>query len=194
MIQIRTLGLDGVDRALGIMADAVGPAEMRRFQEGVIRPMPLTGSSEPIVRKGFTLEEQAVTAFANEGKTKLLGGWEAYASEPRYAEYKAERDAGGKVGTWQGSSNPLSSTFLRGSADHIEDITADGFRWGSARYYAGLFHDGQYQPWDDVQAPAREIVVVNEQFAREVARGLQRLVVYEVRAKGGNISTVRVNL
>lgn len=194
MMQVRTLGLDGVQRALGIMADAIGDAEMRRFQEGVIRPIPLTGTSEPIVRKGFTLEEQAVDAFANEGRTKLLGGWEAYGSEPRYEEYKAERDAGGKVGTWAGSSNPLSSTFLRGSADHIEDVTSDGFRWGSARYYAGHFHDGQYQPWDDVQAPARPIVVIDERFAREVARGLQRLVVYEVRAKGGNIATVRVNL
>jgi len=194
-IQIKTFGLDGVQRAIGIMADAIDADDMRRFHEGVIRATPLPGSSsETIMRKGFSLEEQAVDAFDREGRTKLLGGWEGYGNEPRYAEYKDQRGGGSKIGTWEGSANPLSSTFLRGSADHIEDIGGDGFRWGSARYYAGSFHGGQFQTWDEVDAPAREIVVVNEQFAREVCRGMQRYVVYKVRQQGGDFSGVRVTL
>ena len=193
-MELKVVGFNGLDRALGILADAFSPADMRAIHEGIIRPMPLPGTSQPIMRKGFTLEEQAVDAFASEGKTRLLGGWEAYTSEPRYAVYKDERGGGNKVGTWDGSATPLSATFLRGNFDHIEDIGAEGFKWGSARYYAGSFHNGQFQPWDEVQAPARNIVVINDTFAQEVARAHQRYIVYKLRAEGSDISSVRVNL
>jgi hypothetical protein len=147
------------------------------------------------VRTGFTLEEQAANAFANEGRTKLQGGWEGYANEPRYAEHKDERGGGGKVGTWRGSERPLVDTFTdRANPDHVEEVGSEGFRWGSTRYYAGSFHGGQFQGWDKVDAPPRPIVVVNEAFAREVARGHQRYIVYKLRAEGSDIRSVRVTL
>jgi len=193
-MEMKVVGFEGLERAIGVMASAFEPEDVKRIHEGIVRPTPLPGASDPIMRQGFTLEEQAVEAFATEGKTRLLGGWEGYASEPRYEVYKEERGGGNKVGTWDGSATPLSATFLRGNFDHIEDIGAQGFKWGSARYYAGSFHDGQFQPWDEVTAPARPIVVINETMAREVARAYQRYIVYKLRAQGSDIRSVRVSL
>lgn len=195
MTDLQVVGFEGLQRAIGIMADAFSPADMRAIHEGIIRTMPAPGTSEPIMRTGYTLTEQARDAFANEGRTKLLGGWEGYAGEPRYAEYKDERGGGNQVGIWSGSARPLWETFTDPqNPDHVEDIGAEGFRWGSARYYAGSFHDGQFQTWDEVDAPARNVFVINEVFAREVARAHQRYIVAKLRAEGSDISSVRVNL
>lgn len=194
-LQVRTLGLDGVRRAVGILADAFSADDMRRVHAGIVRPEPLPGSSQPIVRRGFTLQEQAEDAFKNEGKTKLLGGWQAYGAEPNYKDHKDRRGGGSQVGIWQGSERPLFETFTdKNNPDHIEDVGAGGFKWGSSRYYAGSFHFGQWQPWDQVDAPARYVVVVNEVFAREVARGFQRYIVFKLRDEGKEFDTIRVAL
>jgi hypothetical protein len=193
-LNVALTGTDGLRRAVGIMAEALTADERQLVLTAAIRPTSGPGGLQRIVRKGFTLEEQSDDAFDREGRTALNSGWEGYAREPRYAGHKEERGGGKQVGIWRGAKRPLFLTFRRGHPEHIETVTPNGFVWGSRRMYAGRFHEGGFQPWDKVRAPARPIVVVNERYALEVARGYQRLVVYKLRSEGRSIDSVRVNL
>jgi hypothetical protein len=193
ILSVDLIGADGLQRALGIMAEALTADEREQVLRGAIRPTPGPGGLQSIVRPAFTLDVQSQDAFGNEGRTALQSGWTGYSNEPRYAAFKGDKGGGGKVGIWRGANRPLFLTFLRGNPDHIERVTPNGFEWGSRRYYAGRFHEGGFQPWDRVRAPARRIVVVDNRFALEVARGYQRFVSYKLRAAGG-LTGVRVNL
>ena len=193
-LDVSVLGIDGIRRAVGIMADAFDAQAMTEINTSIMRPVPGPGTSQPIMRAEFTLQGQADAAFANEGRTALLGGWIGYSREPRYAAYKEARGGGNRVGIWTGSKRPLFATFNRGNSDHIERVDASGFVWGSRRSYAGRFHEGGYQPFDDITHPARPIVVIDRQFGREVARAYQRWLVFKLRSEGRSIEGLRVNL
>jgi hypothetical protein len=193
-LNVRILGLDGVERALGIMASALDANDRQKVCEAVMHPTPGPGGLQRIVREGFTLEEQALDAFQSQGTNALQGRWTAYASEPKYAAYKEQKGGGGRVGIWSGSRRPLFLTFKKGHPENIARSSANGFEWGSRRYYAGRFHKGGFQPWDRVIAAGRPVVVVNDTFSREVARGHQRYVVYALRERGQGIQNLRVNL
>jgi hypothetical protein len=193
-LDVSVLGIDGIRRAVGIMADAFDAASMTTINESIMRPVPGPGTSEPIMRAEFTLQGQADAAFANEGRTALLGGWIGYSREPRYAAYKEARGGGKRVGIWTGSKRPLFATFNRGNSENIARADASGFVWGSRRSYAGRFHEGGYQPFDDITHPARPIVVIDRQFGREVARAYQRWLVFKLRSEGRSIEGLRVNL
>ena len=68
-LDVSVLGIDGIRRSVGIMADAFDSASMTTINESIMRPVPGPGTSEPIMRAAFTLEQQAEDAFANEGNT-----------------------------------------------------------------------------------------------------------------------------
>jgi len=193
-LDVSVLGIDGIRRAVGIMADAFDAASMTTINESIMRPVPGPGTSEPIMRAAFTLERQAEDAFANEGNTALLGGWEGYSREPKYLARKTAQGGGRKIGIWEGSRRPLFATLRKGHPENIARADASGFVWGSRRSYAGRFHEGGYQRFDDVVHPARPIVVVDRQFGREVARAYQRWLVFKLRSEGRSIEGLRVDL
>lgn len=178
------------------MASSFDATDMVKIHTGIIRPTPGPGGMPSIVRARYTLEGQIRDAFEKEGRTSLNGGWRDYSSEPIYAAHKLGKNAGQKVGIWDGSKRPLRDTFLNQSnPDHVETITSRGFSYGSRRGYAGTFHEGGVlQPWDKILQPGRVIVVVNDQFALEVARGHQRYIVGKLREQGTDISTIRIIL
>ena len=193
-LDVAVLGLDGIRRAVGIMADAFDARAMATINGAIIRPTPGPGTSQPIMRAPYTLEQQAEDAFANEGQTALLGGWQGYSREPVYLDRKIEKGGGRKIGIWTGSRRPLFATLKRGNPQHVEQVDSKGFVWGTRRSYAGRFHEGGYQKWDDVIHPGRPIVVVDRQFGREVARAYQRWLAFKLRAEGRSIGDLRVNL
>ena len=193
-LAVDILGIDGIRRTLGVMASAFDAASMVKINESIIRPTPAPGTSQPIMRAAFTLEMQARIAFENEGRTVLNAGWQGYSREPKYFAMKKARGAGSKVGIWAGSTRPLFATFEKGHRQNISKIDARGFIWGSKRAYAGRFHEGGYQRWDDIIHPGRPIVVVNREFGREVARAYQRWLSFKMKAAGGGIDNLRVNL
>lgn len=193
-LDVNVLGIDGIRRALGIMADAFDGAALTTINESIMRPTPGPGTSEPIMRAAFTLDQQARDAFASEGRTALLGGWEGYSREPKYLARKTAQGGGTKIGIWDGSRRPLFATLRDGHPEHIARADASGFVWGTRRSYAGRFHEGGFQPFDRVQHPGRPIVVVDRQFGREVARAFQRWLVFKLRAEGRSIEGLRVNL
>ena len=193
-LNVSVLGIDGIRRAVGIMADAFDAASMTTINESIMRPVPGPGTSQPIMRAAFTLEQQAEDAFANEGNTALLGGWEGYSREPKYLARKTAQGGGRKIGIWEGSRRPLFATFKKGHPQNIARADAEGFVWGSRRSYAGRFHEGGYQRFDDIVHPGRPIVVVDRQFGREVARAYQRWLVFKLKAEGRSIDGLRVNL
>lgn len=194
VLNVRIMGLDGVQRALGIMADAFDANDRQRICEAVMSPTAGPGGLQTIVRPGFTLEEQARDAFDSQGTNALQGRWTAYAAEPVYAAYKERKGGGGRVGIWSGSGRPLFLTFRKGHPENINKASPNGFEWGSRRTYAGRFHKGGYQPWDKIIAAGRLVVVVNDTFSREVARGHQRYIVAALRERGQSIENLRVNL
>lgn len=193
-LNVDILGIDGVVRAIGIMKNAFGSNEMRMINESIMSPVAGPGTSQFIMREQFTLEVQAKNAFDNEGNTALLGGWQGYSREPNYLAMKISRGGGKKIGIWQGSSRPLFATFRKGNRQNIYSATERGFIWGSKRAYAGRFHEGGYQKWDQIVHPARPIVVVDKYFGREVARAYQRWLSFTLKSKGGSIDNLRVNL
>lgn len=193
-LSLDIMGLDGVRRAVGIMADAFDAQAMTQINTSILRPTPGPGTSQPIMRAKFTLEQQAEDAFANEGQTALLGGWQGYSREPKYLERKEAKGGGSKIGIWTGSRRPLFATLKKGHPQHVEQVDANGFVWGTRRSYAGRFHEGGYQKWDDVVHPGRPIVVVDRQFGREVARAYQRWLRFKLKAEGRSIADLRVNL
>jgi hypothetical protein len=146
------------------------------------------------MRAAFTLEMQAKVAFENEGRTVLNAGWQGYSREPKYLAMKKARNAGSKIGIWAGSTRPLFATFEKGHRQNISKVDAKGFVWGSRRAYAGRFHEGGYQKWDDIIHPGRPIVIVNREFGREVARAYQRWLSFKMKSQGAGISNLRVNL
>ena len=99
-LDVSVLGIDGIRRAVGIMADAFDAASMTTINESIMRPVPGPGTSEPIMRAAFTLEQQADDAFNNEGNTALLGGWEGYSREPKYLARKTAQGGGRKIDAW----------------------------------------------------------------------------------------------
>jgi hypothetical protein len=145
-LDVSVLGIDGIRRAVGIMADAFDAASMTTINESIMRPVPSPGTSEPIMRAAFTLEQQAEDAFANEGNTALLGGWEGYSREPKYLARKTAQGGGRKIGIWEGSRRPLFATLRKGNPENIARADASGFVWGSRRSYAGRFHEGGSSP------------------------------------------------
>ena len=193
-ISLDVMGLDGIGRMLGILADAVDADAVRRINTGVVRPTQGPPGFPTIMRKRWSLEEQVKEAFKQEGKTVQMAGWANYLKEPKYAAFKAAQGGGTQVGIWEGSANPLFRTFLLGDPDHRELITEEGFEWGSARYYAWRFHEGGYQRWDKVDADGRPIVVISDRMMFEVSRATQRYVMGTLRAAGLPPSTVRFNL
>jgi len=193
-LNVDILGIDGIRRALGVAASAFDAASMTTINSSIIRPTPGPGTSQPIMREAFTLEVQSREAFAQEGKTALLGGWEGYSREPIYAALKQRKGGGSRVGIWDGSKRPLFETFRKNHPEHIESVDAAGFVWGSRRSYAGRFHEGGFQPFDKIRHPGRPIVIVDRQFGREVARAYQRWLAFKLRSEGRSISNLRINL
>jgi hypothetical protein len=193
-LNVDVLGIDGVRRALGVAAEAFDARSMTKINTAIMRPVAGPGTSQPIMRAEYTLQGQSDAAFANEGRTALLGGWIGYSREPKYAARKEEKGGGKRVGIWSGSRRPLFATFRPGNAEHIERADAKGFVWGSRRNYAARFNEGGYQRFDDVIHPGRPIVVIDQQFAREVARAYQRWLVFKLRSEGRSIDGLRVNL
>jgi hypothetical protein len=194
-LDMTPVGLDGVDRALGLMERAFDGAARRMIATGIIRPTRLPGSGGNVMlRDGFTLERQAQDAFANGGTTALRGPWTGYSGEPKYAAHKARRGGGEQVGLWLGSQAPLYRTFMLGDGDHIEVVEDDQWSWGSARWYAGTFHAGQpVTPWGETQ-PARHVVTLNRDMGREGARAHLRYLAGWLRQNGQSISEFRVSL
>lgn len=193
-LSVDILGIDGIRRTLGVMASAFDAASMATINESIIRPTSAPGTSQPIMRAAFTLELQAKVAFQNEGRTVLNAGWQGYSREPKYLAIKKARGAGTKVGIWAGSTRPLFATFQKGNRQNIARVDARGFVWGSNRAYAGRFHEGGYQRFDDMIHPARPIVVINREFGREVARAYQRWLSFKMKAAGSGLGNLRVNL
>jgi hypothetical protein len=193
-LNVDILGIDGIRRALGVAASAFDAASMTTINSSIIRPTAGPGTSQPIMREAFTLEVQSREAFAQEGKTALLGGWEGYSREPIYAALKQRKGGGSRVGIWDGSKRPLFETFRKNHPEHIESVDAAGFVWGSRRSYAGRFHEGGFQPFDKIRHPGRPIVIVDRQFGREVARAYQRWLAFKLRSEGRSISNLRINL
>lgn len=192
-LSLEVAGLDGIERALGILASCFDADSMLQIHNGIIRPTPGPPGMPSIMRKRWSIEEQIAEAFENEGQTVNQSGWARYGAEPKYAAYKQARKGGTQVGIWQNAESPLKDTFLRKDhPDHIEYVRFDGFGYGSKRYYAWNFHEGQYQPWDGVQAPARRIFQVTDRFLAEVARGHQRYVMGKLRAEGRSVDNVRI--
>jgi len=191
-LDMTPVGLDGTLRELGLLGSAFDGPARKKIAEGIIRPTLLPGGGANIMyRNGFTLEVQAKEAFASGGTNLLQGPWTGYSAEPKYAEHKARRNGGDRVGLWLGSERPLYRTFLLGDPDHIEVIEEDDWAWGSNRWYAGTFHMGQPRtPWDETQPP-RNIVVLNRTMGREAARAHLR---YLARSQGQALDTFRVSL
>ncbi len=193
-MSLNVLGLDGVDRALGILASAFGPDDILQINRGIIRPTAGPPGMPNIMRNRWTLEEQVADAFKRQGRSVNQAGWVGYVNEPKYEAYKKAKGGGKKIGIWKNSERPLDMTFRLGDPDHIEEVTIDGFEWGSKRYYAYDFHIGQWQRWDQVDAPGRQIIDINERMMLEVARAHQRYVVGKLRSQGQSIRNVRVIL
>lgn len=187
------VGLDGVERMLGVVAQAFDDAAVKLALQGVIRETPCPGLNVPVVDKKYTLEQHARDLFANEGTSEYSNRkWTRYGNEPRYEAYKTGRRAGSKVGTWEGSRNPLERTLTdRNDPEHIESVYAGagGFRmeWGSARHYARTFDEGgPVQRWDNVPQPARALRPVDSaELAFRAAKGMQRVLVGRLNLSGG---------
>jgi len=64
-LDVNVLGLDGIRRAVGIMADAFDAQAMTEINTSIMRPVSGPGTSQPIMRAEFTLEGQADAAFSN---------------------------------------------------------------------------------------------------------------------------------
>ena len=191
MVGLEFQGMDGVQRMLGIVATAFDDAAVTLAMQGVIRPTPCPGLSVPCVDAEYTLEEHAKQMFATEGTSQYNNRrWTRYGNEPRYEAYKTGRRAGGKVGTWEGSRNPLSRTLTdKNDPDHIERVGRGvvgmgsaggiGLEWGSTRWYAKAFDEGgPIQRWDNVEQPARPMRPVDSaELAFRAAKSMQRVLV-----------------
>lgn len=188
------LGMDGVDRALGVLAGTFKPSDLLAINRGIIRPHGGVAGMPSIMRRRWTLEEQVMDAFKHQGRTVVQAGWVGYNFEPKYAQHKIDKRAGLKVGIWRGSERPLHVTFLMHDPDHIESVGVNGFEWGSKRYYAWRFHVGGWQRWDKVDAPPRPIINIDDRMMLEVARGHQRYLVAKLRAEGLTMRDVRIIL
>jgi hypothetical protein len=194
-LEMDVLGLDGIDRMLGLMQEAFDDQAVVTITTGIIRPTPLPGGGGNVMaHDSFTLERQVGEAFQNSGRTPLRAPWDAYSREPRYKRFKERRQGGDRVGIWEGSKTPLAETFLQGHPEHIEEVTSRGWRWGSSRRYAGTFHAGQPRQFLGEPQPPREVVVLDKRVAREAARAHLRFLASWLRLRGQGVARMRVNL
>jgi hypothetical protein len=178
-------GMPQLTRTIGLMASAV--SSPRPVFEAALRPVKPAGFPNVIIRKPYTFEVAIADKFRTGGRNALdQRMWTEYQNERKYAEYKARRGGGTRVGLWNNSKRPLVDTFVNpNNPDHVEWATDAGFGWGSKRSYARDFSDGGvYQKWDGILTPEREVIVVNDQLAMEIARGFQRYVSYSLMVQG----------
>jgi hypothetical protein len=182
-------------QAIGIVASAFDPTSLAQIHQAVMYPT-AGPMGQRLMRAGFDLESAIQDRFATEGGSKYSAGkWVGYDREPMYRLHKIKRNAGEKVGTWEGSRNPLSETFKRGNRDLLMQSDHRGFTFGSKRRYAGRFHaGGGRQPWDNIPQPARPILPENKPFGIEVARTYQNQIVQLMRTRGASLQSVRVVL
>jgi len=180
---------------LGIIRSAFDAASLTNIHEAIQRPTP-GPMGRPVMRQGHDLETAIATRFAQEGQDPYGDGrWQGYQTEPKYEEYKRNRDGGGKVGTWEGSRNPLSQTFKKGHPEHETTANPAGFTFASRRAYAGRFHAGApVQPFDGGPQPARKIFPSGNRLGVEVARAYQNQIEQLVRSRGSSLRSVRVTL
>ena len=185
-------GFDGLDRALGVLADSLSPRETAEAMEAFIRETRSAGLTVPLVEREFTLEGHAEDLFDSEGKSAYnRKPWVGYENEPKYAAYKEARGAGSKIGTWLGSQSPLSRTLTdRRDPDHVEAINIIAgvveMLWGSVRTYIRAFSEGgRHQRWDNIDNPGRKVDLDNTRAAAfRLGKGLHRRLVAKLQAEG----------
>ncbi len=184
LLTIDVEGMPELTTVLSLVAEAFD--EWQLLWEAFIRPTRGPGG-KPIIPAEYTLEGSVRAAFASGGRSKYSSSpWADYSNEPVYAQMKLEQGGGTRILIWDGSRRPLVDTFLnKGDSDHIEEVTKQGFVWGSSRPYAQRLHEGGFfQPWDDIEPPARPIIRLTSEAGVQLGKGVQRLVAEKIRRGG----------
>lgn len=179
LVTISVGGVEALKRTIGIL-DVTIAGDWDTVWRGSVTPTPCPGLSAQVVDSTKTLAVATQEAFDRGGPSALSPGrvWTGYSKEPRYARHKSKRGGGNRVLVWTGSKKPLRDTFRLGNPDNIFAVSGMSMRFGTTRYYAARLQSGGFfQPWDKTDdTPARVMLEVTDTFAREVARGMQRVM------------------
>ena len=175
-------GDKSLERMLGVAASAV--KETKPMMEAIVNGEPRAGRPKKrLVDKKKSLAGATKEAFRTGGRNPYQGAWTGYANEPAYANMKQREGGGSKVGTWDGSQNPLSETFEAGHSENIASWGEGEFEYGSKRAYAKDFHEGgahYLAHLGDGPRPPRPILPRANKLAPEIARAFQRHLMYEI--------------